>query len=232
MKTVDSKMTLTSKWCWILVLTALTIQSAAGGLFGPSGDDSEEKKTNVRKQRDEMLADLYSSNPALKDTLAKAVGYATFKNVNVNLLLLSTANGYGMAVDNKSGKETFMRMASLGGGIGAGVKDVRVVFIFTDAKVMQQFIDSGWQFGGQADADAKYKSTGVSANENVKANVGSEGGAGTSSSAAAGTTKDDAGAARASSGTGMEIYQFTDKGLALQAVVSGTKYWKDSKLNE
>lgn len=232
MKNVHSKFTHALRGYWVLLLAGLVVQSAAGGLFGPSGDDAEEKKTNVRKQRDEMLTDLYSSNPALKDTLAKAAGYATFKNVNVNLLLLSTANGYGMVVDNKTGKETFMRMASLGGGIGAGLKDVRVVFIFTDPKVMQTFVDSGWQFGGQADADAKYKSTGVSANENVKANVGSAPAAGTSSSAAAGTTKDDAGAARASSGTGMEIYQFTDKGLALQAVVSGTKYWKDSKLNE
>ena len=29
----------------------------------------------------------------------------------------------------------------------------------------------------------------------------------------------------------MKIYQFTESGLALQATVSGTKYWKDSKLN-
>lgn len=215
-----------------LLLAALAAQSALGGLFGPSGDDMEEKKANVRKQRDEMLGDLYSSNPGLKDTVAKAAGYATFKNVNVNLLLLSTANGYGVAVDNKTGKEIFMRMASLGGGVGAGVKDVRVIFIFHDPKVMQQFIDSGWQFGGQADAAAKYDSTGVAAEHNVKADVGSAPAAGSSSSAAAGVTKANATAARASSGTGMEIYQFTEKGIALQAVVSGTKYWKDSKLNQ
>ena len=30
----------------------------------------------------------------------------------------------------------------------------------------------------------------------------------------------------------MEVYQFTENGIALQATVSGTKYWQDSKLNK
>jgi hypothetical protein len=29
----------------------------------------------------------------------------------------------------------------------------------------------------------------------------------------------------------MEIYQFTQSGVALQATVAGTKYWQDSRLN-
>jgi lipid-binding SYLF domain-containing protein len=31
---------------------------------------------------------------------------------------------------------------------------------------------------------------------------------------------------------GLAVYQLTDKGLMLQADISGTKYWKDGKLNE
>jgi hypothetical protein len=29
----------------------------------------------------------------------------------------------------------------------------------------------------------------------------------------------------------MEIYTFTEAGIALQATVAGTKYWKDDELN-
>jgi len=29
----------------------------------------------------------------------------------------------------------------------------------------------------------------------------------------------------------MEIYQFTESGIALQATIAGTKYWKDKELN-
>jgi lipid-binding SYLF domain-containing protein len=154
--------------------------------------------------------------------------------VNVSLLLLATANVYGIVVDNKTGKETFMRMGSLGGGIGAGVKDSRVIFVFNDPKVMKQFVEEGWQFGGQADASAKYKDTGASAEQNVKGGVSFTEGAvsaGSSTSVAAGTEKKDATGGSVATRGGMPIYQFTKSGVALQATVGGTKYWKDSKLN-
>jgi lipid-binding SYLF domain-containing protein len=220
---------------WCLLLTAVVCaSSASAGLFGPKGKDVEDKKANVRAQRDEMLAEVYSSKPELKKTIADAVGYATFKNLNINLLLLATANGYGMVVDNKTGKETFMRMASLGGGIGAGVKDIRVVFIFHDPNVMNQFVEKGWQFGGTADAAAKYEDTGVAGEAGTKANVSAKEGinAGVAGEATGGLTDSTKASGRASTQGGMEIYQFTESGLALQATVSGTKYWKDGKLNE
>jgi lipid-binding SYLF domain-containing protein len=116
-----------------LVLTLALASSAQAGLFGPRGNSNAEKKANVRKQRDEMLAQLYAAKPDMKKVLKKSAGYATFKQVNVNLLLLATANGYGVVVNNKTHQETFMRMGSLGGGVGAGLKDVRVIFVFNDA---------------------------------------------------------------------------------------------------
>jgi hypothetical protein len=87
----------------ILLLALLYGSTAMAGLFGPKGSDVEEKKANVRKQRDEMLAEVYKAKPELKQKIESAAGYATFKNLNVNLLLLSTANGYGMVVDNQTG---------------------------------------------------------------------------------------------------------------------------------
>ena len=128
-----------------------------------------------------------------------------------------------------------MRRGSLGGGVGAGVKDVRVIFVFHDAKVMKQFVEQGWQFGGQADAAAKYQDTGASAEQSVKGNVDFTAGTvavGTSTDVRAGTDKKDATRAALATRAGMEVYQFTESGVALQATVSGTKYWQDSKLNK
>ena len=148
----------------LAVTLALGLASSAlAWPFGPKGDSNTGKKANIRQQRDEMLAQLYAANPGMEKVIRQAAGYATFKQVNVNLLLLAAANGYGVVVDNQAHQETCMRMGSLGGGIGAGVKDVRVIFVFHDAKVMKQFIEEGWQFGGQADAAAKYQDTGVAA---------------------------------------------------------------------
>lgn len=185
------------------VLTALAM-SASAALFGPKGDDVEQKRAAVRKQRDEILAKLYAAHPEAKEKIQKAAGYGTFNNKNMNLLLLSTGHGYGVVVDKK-GKETFMAMGSLGGGVGLGAKDLSVVFIYKNADVMKKFIASGWQFGAEADATAK---------------AGEKGGAAAKEGAA------DTGA------NVFEIYQMTDTGVALQATVAGTKYWKDKELNK
>ena len=217
-----------------LALALALASSAQAFLFGPKGDSNAEKKANIRKQRDEMLAQLYAANPDMKKVLKQAAGYATFKQMNVNLFLLATANGYGVVVDNQARKETFMRVASLGGGVGAGLKDVRVIFVFHDPKVMKQFIEEGWQVGGQADAAAKYQDTGISAEQNVKGGVSFRDGTvatGSSTDLRTGTQKSDAASAGLATRGGMEIYQFTQSGVALQATASGTKYWKDSKLN-
>ena len=37
---------------------------------------------------------------------------------------------------------------------------------------------------------------------------------------------------RKTGGNLFKVYQMTDTGVALQATVAGTKYWKDTKLNE
>jgi hypothetical protein len=61
---------------------------------------------------------------------------------------------------------------------------------------MNQFIESGWELGGHADAAAK-------ASDKV--------------AALGGKILLDT----------VTIYQITESGLALQATVKGTKYWKD-----
>lgn len=63
----------------ILISGLLTLGglSVSAGLFGPKGDTEEEKRQNVRKQHDEMMAELYTAKPEMKSRLKKAVGYAT-----------------------------------------------------------------------------------------------------------------------------------------------------------
>jgi len=118
------------------------------------------------------------------------------------VLLLSTARGSGLAVNNKTKQETFMKMASAGAGLGMGVKDYVVVFVFENDKALAQFPDSGWSGSAQADAAAK---------------AGEKGGA-------------YSGAAEVA--PGVWVYQITKSGLALQLTLQGTKYCKDDKLNK
>src|SRR5206468_3948913 len=87
--------------------------------------------------------------------IQKSAGYAVFNNMGTNLLVVSTGRGAGMAVDTGSKKETFMKMISAGAGLGVGVKDYRVIFVFQNDKALAQFLDSGWAASAQTDAAAR-----------------------------------------------------------------------------
>jgi len=98
---------------------------------------------------------LYKTEPHSKTAIKNAAGYAVFDNMGVHVLLLSTARGSGLAVNNKTKQETFMKMVSVGGGLGLGVKDYDVVFVFETKKALDQFLDSGWSGSGQAEKKAE-----------------------------------------------------------------------------
>ncbi|MCF3650556.1 hypothetical protein [Synoicihabitans lomoniglobus] len=104
-------------------------------------------------------------------------------------------------VVDDAGHETFMKMGAAGLGLGLGVKDFRGVFVFYDRKALDDFIEYGWDFSAQADAAAKSSEKGGQA------------------------------AAVGNIGNNVEVYQFTKNGLALQATLQGTKYWRDAALN-
>jgi hypothetical protein len=67
-----------------------------------AADDNEEKRQKTRKMAAEALQDLYKLEPTSQASIQKAAGYAVFDNMGVNVLLLSTARGSGLAVNNKT----------------------------------------------------------------------------------------------------------------------------------
>ena len=186
-----------------LLMGLFTIVMLFSGFFGGEKSEKEIQKTRqeIQKMRRETLQMLYKYAPHARNRIENAYGYATFSNIGVNIFLLSTENGTGLAHNNKTGKEIYMKMLSGGIGLGLGVKDFRIVFIFDNKKVFDDFVNSGWEANAQADAAAK---------------------------------SDDKGAAASAAVTvapGVHLYKLTKNGLALQATIQGTKYWKDDELN-
>ena len=161
---------------------------------------NSEKRQAILDMKHDVLSELYNIRPEVKSKIAAAPGYAVFSNANLNLVLASFSGGQGVVKDNNTGRHTYMKMGEAGIGFGLGVKDFRAVFVFHNRNTMNNFIDSGWEFGAHADAAAK---------------AGDKGGA------VGGEILLD----------GVTVYQMTESGLALQATVKGTKYWKDTQLN-
>jgi len=184
-----------------LIFIVIICQSfLLGGCATMSGTTPVEKRQSILKMKNEVLTDLFKLKPDVRSQIKKAPGYAVFSNVNVNIIFASFGGGYGLAKQNASGKYTYMQMGEVGVGLGAGIKDFRVVMVFHTRKALIDFIENGWEFGARADAAAKASEKGGA--------VGAE------------VTINDA-----------TIYQLTESGLALQATIKGTKYWKDSELN-
>ena len=167
-----------------------------------AGDSPDEKREKTRKMADQTLQDLYKLQPTAQAAIQKSAGYAIFNNMGTNLLVVSTGRGAGIAVKSTNKDETFMKMISGGVGVGVGVKNYRVVFVFETPDALAKFVESGWDASGQADAAAK---------------------AGKSGGAYSGAT---------SVAPGVWVYQITKNGIALQLTLQGTKYYKDDDLNK
>jgi lipid-binding SYLF domain-containing protein len=183
-----------------LITVLLATLVIAGGCATTGGNNPAEQRAAIQAMKDEVLADIYRDKPDVRQQVASAPGYAVFSNANVNLILASFGGGYGVARDNRSGKQTYMKMGEVGVGLGLGVKDFRLLFVFHDEAAMRRFIDKGWSLGAQADAAAKASDKGVAAGGEI--------------------TVDN-----------MTIYQLTESGIALQATIKGTHFWKDDALN-
>lgn len=136
-----------------ILLALATVVST--GCSTTRGDTPDEKRQAVQNMRGVVLNDLYSLKQSARSELADSPGYAVFSNASVSVILASFSGGYGIVRNNTTGADTYMRMGEVGVGLGAGVKDYRVVFVFHDQSTLNDFIRRGWSFGGQADAAAK-----------------------------------------------------------------------------
>lgn len=129
----------------------LALQGCAGGVNASAA----EQRAAIAQMRSDVLTQLYQQKASARSEVQNAPGYATFSNANVNLILASFGGGYGVVHNNRTGADTYMKMGELGVGLGAGVKDFRLVMVFHTPAAMQRFIEHGWAFGAQADAAAK-----------------------------------------------------------------------------
>jgi lipid-binding SYLF domain-containing protein len=165
------------------------------------GASKEDKQKEVQKMSRETLARLYKAQPSAKKAVEGAAGYATFSNFGMKILIAGGGSGSGIAFDNKTKKATYMKMVEVQAGLGMGVKKFRVVFVFDTQKALNDFVNSGWEFGGQTTAAAKSGDQGLALTGAV------------------------------SVAPGVWMYQLTDTGLAAEITGKGTKYYKDSDLN-
>lgn len=185
----------------ITLLTLFSFMALSTPLWAVTKEQVEQQKADIQKMANGTLERLYKTQPAAKEAINKAAGYAVFSNLGLKILFAGGGSGKGLAVNNKTGQTTFMKLIELQAGLGMGIKKFRLIWVFEYQGDLDSFINSGWEFGGQA---------------TVAAQASGEGGA----LAGALSVK-----------PGVWLYQLTDDGLALELTAKGTKYYKDDNLN-
>ncbi len=164
--------------------------------------EREEARQKILAMRDQALQDLYRQNPAAREEIEKAAGYAVIDTSGINVILLVEANGHGLLVNQRNGKETFIRMLRLGTGPGLGYVNYRQVMVFKNDAVFEQFAKLGVDVSAQGNATFKPGGKGQSLDDST------------------------------SFTPYLSIYQLTDSGVLMQANWGGTKYIADDQLNE
>ena len=171
----------------------------------PQGVPNEGRIIQARQQVREMAQDalpaLYEIAPGTRCAIDRSAGYAVFSTFGLKLFFAGGTTGKGMVVNKRTQRQTFMKMVQVQGGLGFGVNKNRLIFVFTNEQALRNFVDQGWEFGGQANLSAM------------------SGGQGTMFSGAAAVSP------------GVYLYQLTETGLSAAITVSGTRYFKDPDLN-
>ncbi|MFZ5495963.1 MAG: YSC84-related protein [Verrucomicrobiota bacterium] len=187
-----------------LLRTVVSLGLGLAVLAGVPGAFAKSAAVEKRAEIDDMAEGMLDELYKLKPIARDQIKKSAGYAVFSNVgvnLIFASFAGGRGVVVDHRGNRTYMKMGSAGLGLGLGVKDFRAVFVFRTRAKLEAFIEKGWDFSGQVDAAAKSDKKGAAL-------------------AAAETAIPD-----------VEIYQITKNGLALQATLQGTKYWKDKDLN-
>ena len=176
----------------IVLMATVSVASAAS---------VSEKRSSVRNTAKKTLNRLYSIHPSAREAVKNAAGYAVFSISDFKLVFLGGGGGKGLAVNNATRKETFMKTGDVQVGLGLGLKSYQVVFVFETNEAYENFVNNGWDVGGQATVAATDSVSGGSLQGAI------------------------------SVGHDVWMYQMTDKGLEASLTVGGIRYYKDSELN-
>ena len=175
----------------MMILTSMTISVVCAAA------SKDEQRQHIRDITQVTMNKLYGLHPEVKQEVEKAAGYAAFGSWGAKLGIFGSAQGKGMAVNNKTKKETFMNMREAAVGLGIGATTYNTVFIFATEEALNDFTENGWQFGGEVNATATDSVNG------------------------------DSFQGAAIVAPGIWMYTMTDKGLAAEITAKGTKYFKN-----
>ena len=107
-----------------------------------------------------------NDKPVTQQEIDAAAGYATFTNIDTQVLLIGGDDGYGVLTNNETGERTYLEFDALEMGPGVGIGKYRLLILFEDQETIREFVSGQWKWGAETAAIAKgTDGTGASAEQ-------------------------------------------------------------------
>jgi hypothetical protein len=92
------------------LLFLLVFACGCAGTKTKTQSEKDAARDDLRTMTMQTLDQLYQNEPAAKDAVAEAAGYAVFTDFGIKMGLMGGTGGSGMAVSNATKQEIFMKM--------------------------------------------------------------------------------------------------------------------------
>ena len=184
-----------------LILCFAALALLSGAPSFAKGSAVEKERAEIRKTSQNILRHLYRAHPSAKKLVESSAGYATFSNFGMKIFLAGGGSGDGVAVNRRTQQEIFMKMVEVQAGLGIGIKKFHLVFVFDNEHALNDFVHSGWVSSAQTTAAATDGKHGASFQGAIPV------------------------------APGVHLFQMTDQGVALDATLKETKYYRNDDLN-
>ena len=141
----------------MVVIAALCLVVGVGQLGAEDKSWEELDKDAKRAKIDEVakasLSEVLEGSEGAKELFDNSYAWAGFDNLKI-AWGISGGGGNGVAVNKETGARTYMKVGTVGVGLGLGAQKYQVVFLFQDEQTFTNFVEKGWQADATAQATA------------------------------------------------------------------------------
>ena len=123
-----------------VIMALLVCLPAASALAAPSASDLASERAELRTKTYKALLQLYEKQPKSREAIQHSYGYAVFVDTSYNLGLLGGGHGRGRAINQHSKREVFMKMSQMKVGLGVGVLQSNIIFVFDTPEAFDSFV--------------------------------------------------------------------------------------------
>jgi len=136
---------------FILIASLVTTVLVTIGCSTPKGTLPSEKAASIQLMHDESMPMFIERHPEIRELVAKSYGYALLSRDNLTIWFAGFGGGYGVAVENSTGKRTYLKDAHINLDLGFDFRDYRSLLIFNNALAFKNYLTGSWDCGVNAE---------------------------------------------------------------------------------